>query len=483
MTDGPDPRDVLIDAINRWHSDPVAFVVEALGADPAEWQRLFLNNIMEHLRNSVRAGRGPGKSAVCSWALIWFLLTRSPALVLVTGPKYEQVIDVIWAEVEIWRQRLPEPLREALIVQKDMIFVRGLERVNRAIARTARNDNPDAMRGYHNKNMLILCEESSGIPDAAFVIGEGSMSTPGARTVLVGNMSRTSGYFYDSHFTDDRWNRLHINAETVAAERPDIVSPDYIDHMRKKYGASSDEYRIEVLGEPPLADNKAVIPRYLIEDAAFRDVERFMGYLPIWGLDVGRTRDRSALAKRQANYLLEPVKWWRYSDTTMLVDAIVDEYRDQERADPDMLPVEILVDSIGVGGPVVDALKRAKLPVRGINVSEAHSSRDKYLRKRDDLWFRAKQWFENRDCWIPNDRDLIGELASVECDLTLNGKWKVQSKEEIVALSKESPDLADAFVLTFAGGYDRLPEHTNPDRYRSKLFSQQEQGGRSWLSL
>jgi phage terminase large subunit len=476
------PADVLIDAINRWHDDPVGFKIEALGMNPAQWQRNMSKAVQDNLRVSVRAGRGPGKSAECATDVLWFLLTRTPALILVTGPKYEQVIDVIWAEVELWRQKLPAGLREAVIVQKDIIYIKDMERINRAIARTARNDNPDALRGYHSKNMLIICEESSGIPDKAFVIGEGSMSTPGARTVLVGNMSRTTGYFYDSHFTDDRWHRIHVNAEDVAEERPDIVSRDYIEHMRKKYGRDSDEYRIEVLGEPPLADHKAVIPRYLIMDAVYREVDKLPGYLPVWGLDVGRSRDRSALAKRQGNYLLEPIKWWRISDTMAMVDAVIDEYEQQEKVDKSMLPSEILVDVIGVGGPVVDALRRARLPVRGINVAEAHSSKDRYMRKRDELWFKAKDWFEARDCSIPNDKDLVGELASVECDLTTTGKWKVQSKADIVAMNRESPDLADSFILTFAGGYDRLFDAVNPDRY-AKRRQRDMEGTGSWMSL
>jgi hypothetical protein len=252
--------------------------------------------------------------------------------------------------------------------------------------------------------------------------------------------------------------------------------------MRKKYGADSDEYRIEVLGEPPLVDQKAVIPRFLIEDAAMRSVARYDGYLPIWGLDVGRSRDKTALAKRMANHLLEPVKTWATPDTTVIPDLLVEEYRRQEREDRKLLPLRINIESTGLGGPVYDACKREGLPVRAVNPAEAHSSSDKYLRKRDDLWFRAKSWFSERNCWIPTDRELMGELASVECSLMMNGKWKVQSKDEIVAQNKESPNRADAFILTFDSGYDKIPTTPGEDRYR--LSSGGVTGSvSSWLSM
>jgi hypothetical protein len=73
-----------------------------------------------------------------------------------------------------------------------------------------------------------------------------------------------------------------------------------------------------------------------------------------------------------------------------------------------------------------------------------------YRNLRAELWHKAKAWLEKRDCKMPKDDQLIGELATVRYKFTSNGKVIVESKDEIRKRGLASPDLADAFVLTFA---------------------------------
>ena len=476
---------ILVDRINEWSIDPVAFAEEACGLDDLdEWQCKFLGSISGNRRTAVRAGRGCGKSTTVAIGILWFLVCFSPAKVLVTAPKADQATDVIWSEVEILRQRMPAVLADAIVVQSDSIYVKGLERINFAAIRTARADNPDALRGAHAENILVICEESSGIADTSFTVLEGTMTTANAKMVLVGNMSRTSGYFYDAHFADRAgiWSKIHVNCEVVARNGHRWFNDDFVKSMASKYGRESDEYRIEVLGEPPQSEERSVIPRYLIEAATYREVERVPGVIPVWGLDVGRVRDRSALAKRCGNHLLEPVKWWREPDTTVLAEHVVEEYRQQERRNREMLPSEILVDVIGLGAGVLDMLVKLGMPARGINVAEAHPSKDRYLRKRDELWFKARDWFAGLDVYVPRDDGFIGELSSVQWDETDSGKRKVESKNEIRAKSRESPDLADAFILTFAGGYDCIPEMVTKKEYKFRNI-RVAGGAPSWMSI
>jgi phage terminase large subunit len=62
----------------------------------------------------------------------------------------------------------------------------------------------------------------------------------------------------------------------------------------------------------------------------------------------------------------------------------------------------------------------------------------------------AKEWFENRDCTIPDQEDLLIDLSKPRFKFTSNGKLKVESKDEMRKRGGNSPDLADAFCLTFA---------------------------------
>jgi hypothetical protein len=191
----------------------------------------------------------------------------------------------------------------------------------------------------------------------------------------------------------------------------------------------------------------AVIPIALVKAAVDRDV-RQTGRKVIWGLDVARslTGDRSALAKRWGNHQIEPVKAWRIPDTMQLAGIIYREYLGAEQR-----PDEINVDSIGFGAGVVDRLRELGLPANGINVAESPSfDPDLYMRRRDELWFRAREWFAGKDVRVPNDPALISELTSVLYKFTSSGKQQVESKDEMKARGMDSPDLADAFNLTFA---------------------------------
>jgi phage terminase large subunit len=212
-----------------------------------------------------------------------------------------------------------------------------------------------------------------------------------------------------------------------------------------RYGEESNVYRVRVLGEFPKADDDTVIPYELIEAATVRDVVANPDAPEIWGLDVARFgTDSSCLVKRKANVVLG-IQTWRNLDLMTLTGAVVAEYNAADKK-----PAEILVDSIGLGAGVVDRLQELKLPARGINVSESPAMGNTYANLRAELWYKTKAWLEKRDCKIPNNERLVGELAAIRYGFTSNGKLKIESKEEMRKRGLPSPDVADALVLSFS---------------------------------
>lgn len=167
----------------------------------------------------------------------------------------------------------------------------------------------------------------------------------------------------------------------------------------------------------------------------------------IWALDVARFgTDRSALAKRRGQVITE-VKKWAGLDLMQLTGAVVAEYQAQPTH---LRPVEILVDSIGLGSGVVDRLRELKLPARGVNVSESPSMKGTYQNLRAELWFATKAWLEQRGCRLPRDEDLMAELAGPRFKFSSSGKLQVESKDDMRKRGLRSPDLADAVCMTMA---------------------------------
>jgi phage terminase large subunit len=434
----------FIQFITLYRKDPVLFVKEVLGVEPDEWQMDFLNAVATGERKiSIRSGHGVGKSTTASWAMLWFLLTRYPVKVVVTAPTSAQLYDALFAELKRWVKELPQPVQDLLDVKQERIELKASATEAFISARTSRAEQPEALQGVHSDNVMLVADEASGVPEAVFEAAAGSMSGHNALTILLGNPVRSSGFFFDTHnrLKDEWWTR---RVSCIDSTR---VSKEYVDDMKSRYGEESNAFRIRVLGEFPRSDDDTIIPMDLLESAKHRDTRAYDDAPIVWGLDVARFgSDSSVLCKRQSN-VVHTLERWRNLDLMQLTGAVVSQY---EACDHKSRPTEILVDSIGLGAGVVDRLRELNLPARGINVSESPAMGGTYLNLRAELWHKAKAWLEKRDCKIPNNEDLIGELATVRYTFTSNGKIKIESKDDIRRRGLKSPDMADAFVLTFA---------------------------------
>ena len=167
-----------------------------------------------------------------------------------------------------------------------------------------------------------------------------------------------------------------------------------------------------------------------------------------WTLRASETTARRLRSDRRTS-LLEPVKSWNSTDLMATAGKIKAEY---DATPYDARPSEILVDIIGLGAGVYDRCRELGLPVRGVNVGEAAASRENCARLRDELWFKGREWFQDRACSMPKDDALIAELTSPTYAFTSTGKMVVESKADMKKRGLRSPDLADAFLLTFACG-------------------------------
>jgi phage terminase large subunit len=436
--------------LDRYADDPVLFVREQFGVSPDPWQANVLRDIAAGERAiSVRSGHGVGKSAVAAWALVWFLLTRFPCKAVVTAPTSSQLFDALFAEVKHWVGSLPVELQGLLDVKRDRIELKAAPESAFISARTSRAEQPEALQGIHSDNVLLIADEASGIPEAVYQAAGGSMSGESATTLLLGNPVRNSGLFADSHQKlAHRWKTYHVSCFDSPR-----VSKAYVDEQRSRYGEQSNVFRVRVLGEFPLADDDTIIPMEWVQAAVDSEATPSLSEPMVWGLDVARYgRNASVLVKRRGRYVYDDVRVWRGLNLMQLVGAVHAEYLG---AHPLQRPLEIYVDSMGLGAGVSDRLRELGLPVRDVNVSVLPAAKDLYRNLRAELWYTARSWFEPMNVRIPRaanlEEDLAGQLAEVRYKYTSAGKLQAESKEEMMDRGIPSPDVADAFVLTFAG--------------------------------
>ena len=435
---------------------------------PRKWQEKILVDIANHIsknesldmpemfRLAVASGRGIGKSALVAWIILWMLSTRLGATIVVTANTEAQLRSRTWAELSKWLTLSvnshwfmktattvkPAPWFEELLAN-DLSIDCGYYY---AQSQLWSEESPDNFAGLHsNYGLLLLMDESSGIPGSIYSVSEGFFTEPTKDRywMCFSNPRRNSGPFYDSfHSKRAFWNTEQIDSRTVEGTDQKLFQ-----QMLDQYGEDSTVAKVEVLGEFPNEDDDCVIPIELARAAVNRDVSLTASEPIIWGLDVSRYGGaRSALCIRQGNTVFE-IKTFKGMDLMQLCGAVKNLY---DSATTMHKPSEILIDVIGLGAGVVDRLSEQDLPVRGINVAESPSSRKNYLNLRAELWWAMRDWLTARDCRLPEDDELIAELSTPQYTYTSTGKIKIEAKEAMRKRGIKSPDKADALSLTMA---------------------------------
>jgi phage terminase large subunit len=426
----------------------VFFVKNLLGAKPDPWQTEVLEALDRgDTRISIRSGHGVGKTALCAWCALHYLLFRFGVKVVVTSPSGRQMTDGLKPEIHLWMERLPKGmgLKEDLETTADRIVRKSDAKNNFISFRTARMETPEALAGIHADHVMVIVDEASGVPEVVYEAAAGTLSTAGSICLLIGNPTRARGLFYRTQTAlTDHWTCFKVSS----TESP-RVDQAFIEDIRKTYGIDSNQFRVRVLGEFPTSEEDMVIPYELVSSAVGRDITMLPDSTVYWGIDPGRGGDATGFCARNGSHVLQLAEW-HFPDLMRTVGKAKSHWDDTA---PSERPESIYVDSIGLGAGVADRLREMGLPVIDVNVSEAPSMRERFPRLRAEVWFQARAWFEGRNVCInrlPLAQQLVDELSSVEMRLLSNGKTDVETKDDMRKRGLKSPNLADALNLTFA---------------------------------
>lgn len=387
----------------------------------------------------VKAGHGVGKTTLMAILAIWHTLLFPDSKAAATAPTASQLRDVLMAEVGKQLRSAHGFVKEHLESSTMRLSFKGRETTQFLTARTARPEDPSALQGLHATHMAYFIDEAFGVADPIFEVARGAMSTEGARVLMCGNPTATSGYAY---------NAFHRNAEmwkcfTLSCVDSPLVTRQYIQEMEKEYGIDSDVFKVRVLGQFPSAAICQFIPTDVVDAALGRFAHRMQyDYAPVvLGVDVAWFGDdRSVIFLRQG--LRASMLWQGYNIDTMTFAGLVAQYQDEHKAQA------VFVDATGVGAGVVDRLRQmGRTPIAVMLGGRAIQS--KYRNKRANVWGDMKEWLQAGGC-IPKDDGLREDLINVQYGFTIDGKVQLERKEDMKKRGLASPDLADALALTFS---------------------------------
>lgn len=468
-------------AFEYWRKNPVEAIKDWFHVTPEDYQGDILNDLFigKEDRVGAKSGHGVGKTTTLAWAGWIFLILYEQSRVVSTAPTFAQLHDVLWPEYAKWHVHMPQGLAAQWDISGGHIRNKDHPKTWFAVARTS---NKSAnLQGFHGSDIMVQGDEASAIPPDVFEVIEGIMSNAEeegqtAKLLLTGNPNFTAGEFYNAfHKNKDLYHLYTIsgdpNIESIARETKQNhgkiyyskrVSKKYCETMEKKYGLDSAVYDVRVRGLFPRQDDAACIPLQWAEQATGVHMPNFdLVADPITVvLDVARQGgDETVLGLFRRGHCIK-MDVWAKTSTVQCEDIVIEAIRTINARG--LTVARVVIDEPGVGGGVVDGLRRRNVMVTPYNGGETMKN-DKdpeddirmFANRRSRDWWHARRLFEVGAIHVPDDELLVNQLASVQYGYNEKEKILVESKNKMRDRLGEdaSPDRADVIVMGLAPWY------------------------------
>ena len=404
-------------------------------------------------KTAVRSCHDSGKSFIGARIGLLYLILNPDSLVITTAPSWTQVKEILWREIKGAYHRMEEitelmipggKLLETKLTFGDNWFAIGLATRKEGQA----SEVAERMLGFHSLTgkILIIVDEGSGIDEAIWGAIDGLLTSAKSQLLALGNPYRINGSFANL-FKEKGVKKIHIEDNDIPNIKqneiviPGLMSLTYPKEMEEKYGKDSNLYLIKVKGQFPKSEVDTLISIAEVEAAFIREVspsgEKMLG------VDVARFgNDRTAFVVRQGKKVLRKESYVK-EDTMQTVGRVLRIMTEEA-----ILPENVFIDDIGVGGGVVDRMKEKELNVNGVNVGARAIDEEQFFNIRAEAYWSLKEWIKTAS--LPKDDDFL-EVANIKYKFGSGGKGqlKIEPKEDIKKRGLVSPDVADALMLTF----------------------------------
>ena len=428
-------------------------------------------------------------------AVLWWFMSYDNAIVITTAPSDRQVREILWREL----RNLYMPIRD--LIGGKLTRTR-LDFSATRYAYGFSTNTEDRFQGFHSGNILVIVDEASGVDEFIYQAIRGDLTTSNAKLLMIGNPHGLAGTFYDAfHKNRKQYKTIHITAFDTPAfkaasitekniqdvEYPDPISDDtdvipahntvipagpapYSDtgagtqgnindadthipiclstprwaiNLFNSYGPKSSVYQTRVLGQFPEEADDTLIPLRDVEAAVKRQTESQPETKPVMGVDIARFgNDKTVIVIRDGTRIIY-IEEIRKSDLVNTTGRVVVAAQKHN--------VRNIIDEVGVGAGVLDTLKEdRRFNAKGLNGGNRADNPEKYLNTRAQIFDGLRQRFADGDVSIPNDPELISQLASLTYRYNARGQLQLESKDQIRSHGRQSPDKADALAYAFA---------------------------------
>jgi hypothetical protein len=454
----------------RWQDSPVAFVLEVFGPGYYteygreltidSWQREALMAVARNPKVAMSACKGPGKSCVLAWVILWFLATQADAQVMALSITRENLRDNLWKELALWMGRSPM-LQAAFEFGATRISSREKEKTwwvsGRAFAQQAdTTQQTGSLAGFHGEHIMIVLDEVGDYPLGVLSAAEAIFANAtDAHLVVAGNPTRTDGPLYQIVTLDaSRWYLIHITGDPDDPKRSPRIDRRWAQSEIDKWGRDNPWVMVNILGMFPPASADQLIGVNLVTAAMQRDVSplQYSSASRVWGLDPARFGDDEIVLCRRQGVVCRRFHVWRNLNGNDIGNRIGRLLLEAEKDNE--FPDAVFVDCGGNGASAVDRLEALGWGQLITPVDFGSRADDeRFGNKRAEIWWAVKDWLKDKPACLPVDPVLRGELPAPKYMFKETNKRTVfllEKKESMRARGVPSPNRADALALTFA---------------------------------
>ena len=443
--------------INRWRLDPVAFVREEFGAEPDLWQVDFLMNYIGHTRSGAKACKGPGKTTALAWCAWHFLVCFAFSNIAATSITGDNLRDGLWKEMAKWQQR-GKLTKEAFTWHAERIVNNDYPETWFMSARKWSQEadtekQGQALAGFHADFILFIIDEAGGVPDAVAATAEAALANAGseanptavAKMLIAGNPTHLTGPLYRACTKEaSLWKMIEITGDPDDPKRSPRISLQWAREQIQKYGADNTWVLVNVFGRFPPASINALLGPDDVERAMKRVLrpEVWMNESKVLGVDVAlQGGDRTVIAPRQGLVCFKP-KVIRMDDPKLIAGVVATAIK---KFEPDMVFID---NSGGWGSGVISWLQDWGYSVVGVQFAGKPLD-TVYANKRAEIHHELAHFIKERGGCLPDITELKEELTA-QTYTHQKDKLLMTDKEQIKVELGRSPDLADAYALTFS---------------------------------
>jgi hypothetical protein len=449
--------------------DPVKFVMEAFrwgegelknSTGPEPWQLWVLEQIRdglltpsEAIRVACASGHGVGKSACASWATLWSLMTLPDTRGIVTASSQAMLETRYRAELKTWHRRCRGAewfeLTQTSLLSRDPEH----SQVWRIDMIPWSESRSETLAGLHNKGrrIVVIFDEASAIAPIVWDTVQAATTDADAEVIwlVFGNPLHPVGRFREIWTKyQHRWRTRNIDSRTIS-----FTNKRELARWIEDYGEDSDFVRTRIKGEFPRVGSSMFISPEAVDRAMSRELVPSHNDPLVAGVDVARYgSDASVCFFRKGHDCRSiPPAIFRGLSIAELEDRVVWLHNQYQ-------PVQWMIDGGGVGGGLIDHLRRRNLLVVDVQFgSRADQGIDgvKYANKRAEMYGLLRQALDYLA--LPVNAELKEQLTCFEYAFNQRGEILLESKDSLRRRGVSSPDISDALATTYACETALLP--------------------------